>query len=145
MCEWRTKAKSPTASSAPLPGAVGLREGSGMADGDEVEGLVKAGVSQGEVRRGDRGDEAVVERLGDTQRRVDAVPAKADRELVGAQLAGMEQADDFNPREARLDQLAVFVDRVLAQVPRVLGLLRAGRSQGEAVGRRDIGDRRQLG
>ena len=116
-----------------------------MADGDEVQSLVEIRAPQREVASIDARDEAVVERLGDAQGRMDAVPAGMDRELVGTQLAGVEETENLDPAKAGLEQLAVLGDRVLAQVPRVVGLLRARRGEGEAIRRRDIGDGRSGG
>ena len=56
---------------------------------------------------------------------MDAVPAQADRELVRAQLAGVEEAEHLDPVEVGAEQLAVLADVVLAQVPGVVGLLGA--------------------
>ena len=98
-----------------------------------------------EIGRGDRRHEAVVERLRDPQRLVDTVPSERERELVGAQLASVEEAVDLDLREMRLEQLPVLGGRVLAQVPRVLGLLRPRRREREPVRRRDVGDRGDLG
>ena len=72
---------------------------------------------------------------------MEAVPARADGELVQAQLAGVEQAEQLDGGEVRLQQGAVLADVVLAQVPGVVGLLGARRRQGEAVGGGDVGDR----
>src|SRR6478735_2698377 len=86
MCECRTIARSPTVSSA-------------MADGEEVQRPVQAALAQGEVRGGDRRGEVVVEGLGQTQRLVDTVPAQLDRDLVCAQLAGVEEPEQLDPVE----------------------------------------------
>src|SRR4051794_5705830 len=123
MCEWRTIARSPigSLSDGPLD----------MADRQEVERPVKvAPTPQPEVGRGDRRNEARVERLRQPERRVDAVPAGPKRRLVRAQLASVEEAQNLDPAEVRLQQLAVLSERVLAKVPRVLGLLGPGRRQG---------------
>src|SRR4051794_27704586 len=65
--------------------------------GEQVEcALERAGLrrKQREVAHGDRGREAVVERLRDPQAGVDAVPAEAlDGELVDAQGARMVQPE----------------------------------------------------
>ena len=60
---------------------------------------------------------------------MDAVPAEPDRELVRAELAGVEEAEDLDPLEVRLEQLAVLRLVVLAQVPGVVGLLGARRAR----------------
>src|SRR5829696_4986238 len=88
----------------------------------------------------DRRDEAIVERLRDSQAAMDAIPAEPDRQLVGAQLAGVEETEQLDAREVGLEQLAVLALVVFAQVPGVVGLLRAGGRECEAVGRRDVGD-----
>ena len=62
-----------------------------------------------------------------------------------AQLAGVEEAEDLDLGEGRLEQLAVLLDRVLAQVPGVVGLLGALGGEGEPVRGRDEGQRRRLG
>src|SRR6266550_4937563 len=111
MCEWRTIARSPT-------GAAWTGSGrSGTADSEEVEGPTEVGsirALEREVGRGNRGDEAVVEALGETERRVDAVPARADRELVEAELAGVEEAEELDALEVGLEQVAVLAGVVLA-------------------------------
>src|SRR4051812_30446029 len=97
MCEWRTIARSPTGS------------GSRTADRQEVERAIQvAAVGYPEVRRRDRRHEARVEGLGQPQRRMDAVPARAQRELVRAELAGVEDAVDLDAGEVRLEQPAVL-------------------------------------
>src|SRR4051794_35398946 len=131
MCEWSTIARSPTASGR-----------SGTADRQEVQSAVEvAGTGELEVARRDGGDEARVEGFGDPQRRVDAIPAGAKRQLVNPELSRVKDAEDLHGREVRLEQLPVLAHRVLAQVPRVLRLLRARRRQGQPVGRGDVGDR----
>ena len=78
------------------PRAVGSR----VTDRDEVERPVEVALGlgpQGEVGGGDRGHEAVVERLRDPQRRVDAVPAGADRELVQRAACGRERGRRARP------------------------------------------------
>src|SRR5215211_2017092 len=130
MCECRTIARSPTGSF------------SGMADRQEVERMVKvAAIREAKVRRGDRGDEPRVESLGQPQGRMDAIPAGAKGELVRAQLAGVKNAQDLDPAEMRVEQLAVLGQGVLAKMPRILGLLGARRGQREPVRRRDVGKR----
>src|SRR6185312_2852674 len=88
---------------------------------------------------GDRRHEAVVEGLGDPEARVQRVPAGADRQLVHAQLACVEQAEQLHRLEARLAQAAVLLGAVLADVPRVARALRTGRREGQHVGRAHVG------
>src|SRR4051812_9085517 len=128
MCEWRTIARSPT-------------ERSGIADCDEVQRPVQIAGPQAEVTGADRRDEAIVEGLRDVEGGMDPVPAGADRELVGAQLARVEEAQQLDASEMRLEELPVLARVVFAQVPRVVGFLRTGWGQGEAVGGRDVGRR----
>src|SRR6188472_1691548 len=128
MWEWRTIARSPALSSG------------GMADGEEVQGPVEVPLPQLEIRGGDRGREAIVERLGQAQRLVDAVPTELDRELVGAQLASVEEAEHLDPGEVGLAEIAELGGAVLAHVPGVVGLLRPRRRQGQQVRRGDVGD-----
>src|SRR5262249_11823700 len=118
---------------------------SALADREEVEGAVEVALAQPEVAGADSGDEAVVERLGEPQGRVQAIPAQPDRELMSAQLAGMEEPDQLDTPEMGLEQGAVLGLVVLTQVPGVAGLLRAGRREGDAVRCRDVGDRRDRG
>src|SRR6188472_932105 len=132
MWEWRTIARSPAVRS-------------GITDRDEVQRPIQVAGPQTEVPGADRGDEAVVERLGQVERRVDAVPAYADGELVGAQLAGVEDPEELDLLEVRLEQLAVLMLVVLAQVPGVVRLLGARGGEREAVGGRDVGDPRAAG
>src|SRR4051794_33379374 len=126
MCEWRTIARSPIGSRSEsirkLRG--GFSDGlSDTAERQEVERPVKvAPTPQPEVGRGERRNEARVERLRQPERRVDAVPADPKRRLVRAQLACVEDAQNLDPAEVRLQQLAVLSERVLPKVPRVLGL-----------------------
>src|SRR5882672_10190676 len=128
MWECRTIARSP---------AVWL----GIADRDEVERAVEVPGPKPEVAGADRRDEAVVERLGDVEGGMDPVPAGADGELVSAELARMEEAEQLHASEVGLEQVAVLALVVLAQVPGVVRLLRAWRGEGEPVRRRDVGDR----
>src|ERR671918_581148 len=121
----RTTARSPT---------------SRMADGEEVERAFEVPVPEGEVRRGDRRDEAVVERPRDPQRPVDPVPPEAERDLVRPEPASVEHPEDLDLAEVWLEQGAVLLDRVLAQVPRVVRSLGPGRGEREAVGGRDVDD-----
>ena len=108
-----------------------------VADGDEVEGLLEALGAQGEVRRRDRRDEAVVERLRQPGGAVEAVPSEADRGLVHLQLSGVEEAEHLDRVEVRRQQLAILADVVLDDVPGVLGLLDVRAGEREAVRGRD--------
>src|SRR4051812_33827646 len=124
MWECRTIARSPTGSR------------SAMADGDEVERPVEVtALSEPEVSGGDRRHESGIERLRQPQRRVDPIPPGAQRDLVDPELAGMEDPQDLHPAEVGREKLSVLGQGVLAEVPRVLRLLRAGRSQGQPVRR----------
>jgi hypothetical protein len=76
---------------------------------------------------------------------VDAVPADADGELVCAQLAGVEEAEQLDAAEVGLEQLPVLALVVLPQVPGVVGLFGVRRGEGEPVRRGDVGDRRDGG
>src|SRR3954451_16005963 len=128
MCECSTIARSPR---------------SGMTDRKEVERAVEVSLrAQPEVRGGDRWNKSLVERLGDPQRGVDSVPARPQRELVEPQFSGVEDTQDLDPGEVGIEQLAVLGERVLPEMPRVLRLLRARWREGQAVGRGDVGDRR---
>src|ERR687897_2839099 len=106
MWECSTTARSPT---------------SRMADREEVERSIEVGLAQGKVGRGDCGDEAVVEGSRDPEPAVNAVPAEPQRELVRTQLARVEEAQDDDLGEARLEQSPVLVEPVLAHVPGVVG------------------------
>src|SRR4051812_40039524 len=106
MWEWRTIARSPAVRS-------------GITDRDEVQRPIQVAVTQAEVPGADRRDEAVVERRGDAEGRVDAVPSEADGELVGPQLASVEQTEQLDACEMRPQQVAVLAGVVLAQVPGV--------------------------
>src|SRR5262245_51683818 len=97
MWEWRTIARSPTVRSAVKGTQLGR-----MADGEEVERAVEIALAQGEVRGRDRRGEAIVEGLGEAEARVDPVPAETQCQLVGAQLAGVEEAEQLDPREPAL-------------------------------------------
>src|SRR5215208_502341 len=138
MCEWSTMARSPIG----LAGSTG----SGTADRQEIERPIEVSArGQPEVRGGDRRDEARVERLGDPKRRMGAIPSGAQRQVVEAQLEGMNDAQDLDSREVRLQQLAILAQRVLAQVPRILRLLGTRRGERQPVRRRDEGKRRDSG
>src|SRR3954451_1483970 len=128
MWECRTIARSPA-----LPSG-------GMADGEKIQGSVEVAFAQLEVRGSDRRGKAVIEGLGQAQGLVHAVPAELDRDLVGAQLAGVEEAEQLDPVEVRLAELAELGGTVLVHVPGVVGLLRAGRRQGQKVRGGDVGD-----
>src|SRR3954468_6158409 len=120
MCECSTIARSPR---------------SGMTDRKEVERAVEVSLrAQPEVRGGDRRNESLVERLGDPQRGVDSIPAGPQRELVEPQLSGVEDAQDLDPREVGIEQIAVLGQRVLPEMPRVLRLFGARWREGQAVG-----------
>src|SRR3954449_13091589 len=127
MWECRTMARSPAVSSED------------MADSDEVERAVEVALPEGKVGAVDRGREAVVEGFAQTQSLADPVPAQFQRQLVGTQLAGVEEAVELDPREVRLAELAEFAGAVLAHMPGVVGLLRPGGSEGEQVGCGDVG------
>src|SRR3954452_12367536 len=107
MWEWRTIARSPAVRS-------------GITDRHEVQRPIEVAGPQAEVPGADRRDEAVVERLGEAERRVDAVPPEVDGELVGPQLASVEEAEQLDRREVRLQQLSVLAGVVLAQMPGVV-------------------------
>src|SRR5918996_6047119 len=104
-----------------------------MADRDEIECLVEPGSAKGEVGGGDSRDETVVEATGDPQRAVDAVPSEPEGEVVYAKLARVEQPPDHDRGEVGLEQGPVLVEGVLAQVPRIVRLLGAGRGEREPV------------
>src|SRR5215207_2419492 len=125
MWEWSTIARSPAvpSSGAPRPAP------SCMADGDEVQRPLEAGSAETEVRGGDRRGESVVERLGQAEPSVDRVPAEPDRELVHAQLASVEEAEQLDSPEMGLTQLPELLRPVLLDVPGVVGLLRSRRRQ----------------
>src|SRR5262245_52541495 len=125
MWECRTIARSPAVRSA-------------ITDGDEVQRPVEVAGSQSEVPGADRRDEAVVEGLGDVERRVEAIPAEPEGELMGTELARMEQTEQSDAAEVRLEELEVLILVVLAQMPGVVGLFGAGRREGEAVWCRDV-------
>src|SRR5262245_20796440 len=128
MWECRTIARSPA-----LPSG-------GMTDGEEVQGAVEIAFAQLEVRGGNRRREAVVEGPGQAEALVYRVPAELDRQLVGAQLAGMKEAKQLDAEEVRLAELAELPRTVLVHVPRVVGLLRARGCEREQVGGRDVSD-----
>src|SRR4051812_31427522 len=124
MWECRTRARSPALSRRLMPAARSCR-GRPAAPG-EAGGPVQVPGAQAEVRGGDRRREAVVERLGQAKAFVDAVPAEPDRQLVCAQLAGMEETEQLDLWEVALAELAELLGAVLVDVPGVVGLLRPG-------------------
>ena len=128
MWEWRTIARSPAL----------LAQAWQTARKSSARSRSPARSAKSEA--GDRRREAVVEGLGQPQRLVDAVPAQLDRELVRAQLAGVEEAEQLDPREVRLAERPELRRAVLVHVPGVVGLLRPGRRQGQQVRGRDVGD-----
>jgi hypothetical protein len=69
---------------------------------------------------------------------VEVVPAALDRELVEAQLARVEEAEDLHVREARRAELTELLGAVLLHVPRVAGLLRSVGRERQHVRRRDV-------
>src|SRR6188768_2329066 len=111
MWECSTIAKSPTLASRPRGlsrGWGGLAASPGrtpptpvppadeaialdVADGDEVQCPIEILLLEFEVSARDRWGEAVVERLTQAQSLVDAIPAELQGQLVGAQLAGVEE------------------------------------------------------
>src|SRR3954453_3337333 len=105
MWECRTMARSPALSSG------------AMADSDEVERAVEVALPEGKVGAVDRGREAVIERLAQAQRLVGPVPTQLQRQLVDAQLAGVEEAVELDPREVGLAEPAKLGGAVLAHVP----------------------------
>src|SRR6201996_6210700 len=121
MCEWRTIARSPAVSAPPasLP-ATGAAPASGPADGKEVEGAVEVPVVEAEVGGGDRRREAVVEGLGQAESPVDGVPAQPQRPAVHTQLARVVEAEQLDPAEVRLAELAELLRPVLLDVPGVV-------------------------
>src|SRR4051795_13596188 len=108
MWLWRTIERSPA--------------GSGMTDGEEVEGAVEPRIAEPEVGGADRRHEARVEGPGQPQRRGGPVPTETEGEVVGAKLAGVEEPQDLDPVKAGRQELPVLGQRVLAQVPGVIGL-----------------------
>src|SRR3954468_23849225 len=113
MWECRTIARSPTVRVAM----------SGAAHRQEVERAVEATATQAEVAGADRRDEAVIERPRQAKRRMDAVPAQLDGELMYPQLAGVEDAEQLDAREMRLEEGPVLARVVFAQMPGVVRLL----------------------
>src|ERR1044071_8732995 len=99
---------------------------SGMAAGDEVQRRVEVPFPESEVGGRDRRREAVVEGFSKAEPLVHPVPAELDRQLVGAQLAGVEEAEQLDPGKVVLAEAAELLRPVLVQVPGVVGLLRSG-------------------
>src|SRR3954453_6187991 len=125
----RTIARSPALSSS-----------GGTADGEEIQGAVEVFLAKAEVGGGDRRREAVVEGLGQAEALVDRVPAELDRELVCAQLAGVEEAEQLDSIEVGLAERPELGGAVLLHVPGVVRLLSSRRRQRQQVRRRDVGD-----
>src|ERR1044071_10186316 len=98
----RTNARSPALSPRLAP----LTSSPRAANGDEVQRRVEVPFLESEVGGGDRRGEAVVEGLGQAGAFVHRVPAELDRQLVGAQLAGVEEAEQLDLREVALAELA---------------------------------------
>src|SRR5262249_4408404 len=133
----RQRSASPL--SLPSTGCYSASPRSALANSQEVERAVEVAAAQPEVPGADRRDEAVVERPREAKRRVDAIPAQPDGELMGLQLAGVEDAEQLDAREAGLEQGAVLALVVLTQMPGVVRLLGAGRREREPVGGGDVG------
>src|SRR6185437_6040440 len=114
MCEWRTIARSPAVSADPAGPAA-----SGPADGKEVERAVEVPVVEAEIGGGDRRREAVVEGLGQAEALVDGVPAGLQRPAVHAELARVMEAEQLDPAEVGLAELAELLGAVLLDVPGV--------------------------
>src|ERR1700712_3615434 len=111
-----------------------------MTDGQKVQSRVEVPFPESEVGGCDGRREAVVEGLGQTQALMDAVPAELDRQLVDAQLAGVEEAVELGRGEVVLAERPELLRPVLMDVPVVVGLLRSGWRQGQQVGSGDEGD-----
>src|SRR5215218_5196830 len=98
----RTSARSPTLSRGLMPAPPSCR----ATDGEEVQCRVEVPFLEPEVRGGDCRREAVIERLGQAQTLVHAVPAELDRQLVRTQLAGVEEAEQLDRGEVGLTERA---------------------------------------
>src|SRR3712207_5639877 len=109
MCVWSTIASSPR---------------SATQHRQEVERAVERALAQREVGLRDGRGEPLVERAGDAEPRVQAVPPGAQRQVVQAELAGVEEPEQLDVREAVGAQLAELLGPVLADVPRVPRALR---------------------
>src|SRR4051794_36345066 len=90
------------------------RRGSDPAYREEVERRVELVGPQRKVACGDGWREPIVERLGQTQRFVDPVPAELDRPGMHRELAGVEQTEQLDLAEHRGAQLAELVGTVFA-------------------------------
>ena len=100
----------------------------GPAHRDEVEGAVHvgaAGRAQAEVRGGDRGREPVIEATCQAEPSVEAIPPRAQRELVYAQLVRVKEPVQLDGLEVRTTELLELLAAVLVYVP---GVVRAGRA-----------------
>src|SRR5215218_402783 len=114
MWEWRTIARSPADASPAV-----LRAPSCMADGEEVQRPLEAPLPEAEVPCRDRRREAVIEGLGQSEALMEGVPPDPDRELVCAQLAGVEEAEQLDAVEVAVAELAELRLAVLLEVPGV--------------------------
>src|SRR4051794_23882173 len=125
----------------PRPAAGGQRSAgrarSRAQHGEQIQTALQADTAQREVARADGGREAVIERLGEAQALVHVIPAEPlDRDLVRAQLAGVEEPEQVDLAEVALAQRAVLVGAVLADVPRVArARLALGREREDVRGR----------
>src|SRR5689334_6400966 len=125
----RTRARSPTLwrrLMAPTRSCV-------AADGEEVQRRVEVPFLQSEVGGRDRRREAVVEGFGQAEPFVHAVPAELDRQLVDAQLAGVEETEQLDLVEVVRAEGPELLGPVLVHVPGVARLLRPGRGQRQQV------------
>src|SRR5258708_7186854 len=114
-----------TACASGGPGTGCRVTGSRSQDREEVKCLVKIARANPEVTLGDRRREAVVEALRQAQPRVNAVPARAQRQLVRSQLARMEDAQQLDRAEDTRAQLAKLLRAVLDQMPWIAGTVGA--------------------
>src|SRR3954454_876638 len=121
-------------------GAAGTatRCGSRPEDRQEVERLGEIAVAETEVADRDRGREPVIEALRYADFRVDRVPAGANRQLVHAQLARVEQPVQLDAAEDARAEIAELGSPVLTQVPRVAGSFSPLRRERQHVRRRDV-------
>ena len=95
------------------------------------------GGAQAEVAGRDRRREPVVEAPCQPQPGVDRVPSEAQRELVDAQLARVEEPVQLDGLEVRTAELLELCAAVLVYVPRIVRALRASRCEREHVRRGD--------
>ena len=95
--------------------------------------------AQREVPGGDRRGEAVVERARQAEARVDGVPAQSQGDGVGAEAAGVEEAEHLDGGEVRRAERAELLGAVLLHVPRVPRLLGARRRERQEVRGGDVG------